>query len=183
MFRFISIIAFLYTSFALNPQTERTTIVKQMIRVATPPMVNNALFSSNIMFKGVSPAFLREAELKHGRIAMLASVILPTLEQFTDGLAINQFQELPDVAQLGLVSMMFMGEFGSMVRGWENPTEKPFRLKEDYQPGDLGFQLWKGHNEESLGVQMDKELNNGRLAMIGVFGMICQELATGQQLF
>jgi hypothetical protein len=30
---------------------------------------------------------------------------------------------------------------------------------------------------------MDKELNNGRLAMIGVLGMMVQELVTHQQLF
>ena len=30
---------------------------------------------------------------------------------------------------------------------------------------------------------MDKELNNGRLIMIGVLGMTVQELVTNQQLY
>jgi light-harvesting complex I chlorophyll a/b binding protein 1 len=68
-----------------------------------------------------------------------------------------------------------------MIRGWENPLVKPFALKEDYQPGDFGLTF--GVNEDSLGEQMDKELNNGRLAMIGILGMMAQELATQQQLF
>ena len=172
---------FLYTTLALSPNV-KTTNVKPLIRGITPPLENSQLFNSNNLFKDLSPVFLREAELKHGRIAMLASIILPTLEQFTDGLAINQFQELPDISQLSLVSLMFIGEFSSMLRGWVNPYEKPFALKDDYQPGDLGFNLWN-IEDPLIGNQMDKELNNGRLAMIGVLGMICQELATGKQLF
>jgi hypothetical protein len=172
---------FLYTSFAVSSNV-KPTIVKPLFRGSTPPLENVQLFKSNFLFKDVNPVFLREAELKHGRIAMLASIILPTLEQFTDGLAINQFQELPDATQLYLVSLMFVGEFRTMILGWENPTKKPFTLKEDYQPGDLGIGLWN-IEDPSIGTQMDKELNNGRLAMIGVLGMICQELATGQQLF
>lgn len=75
---------------------------------------------------------------------------------------------------------MFTSEFTSMVNGWEDPLVKPFRLKEYYQPGDLGFKL--PVNEET-GVLMDKELNNGRLAMIGILGMMVQELVTHHQLF
>lgn len=181
MFGIVTLFMFCYSTFTVACQGNPST-VKPIIRRATPPLANVPLFNSNHLFSSVSPSFLREAELKHGRIAMLASVILPTLEQFTDGLAINQFQELPDITQLGLVSLMFVGEFTSMARGWENPMKKPFMIKEDYQPGDLGLGMWK-RDDPSIGDKMDKELNNGRLAMIGVLGMICQELATNQQIF
>jgi len=175
-----SLLPFIYTSFALKPQIKSS--IRDLKIGKTPPMDNVKLFNSNFLFKDVDPFFLREAELKHGRIAMLASLIIPTVEQFTDNLAINQFAELSDITQLGLVASMFVGEFGTMLKGWENPTEKPFTLKEDYQPGDLGFQMWNIEDPETT-LLMDKELNNGRLAMIGALGMICQELATGHQIF
>lgn len=63
---------------------------------------------------------------------------------------------------------MVLNEFNSMGR-----SARQAFLKEDYQPGDLKF---TDINEETLGSQMDKELNNGRLAMM------VQELVTGHQL-
>merc|ERR1719436_82717 len=41
----------------------------------------------------------------------------------------------------------------------------------------------KPTDPEELKVMQTKELNNGRLAMIGAAGMIAQELATGNKLF
>jgi len=151
-----------------------------IIRGPTAPLENVELFKQNELIKNVQPSFLREAELKHGRLAMLASIILPLTEQFTDRLGIHFFQDNPDLIQVGL-TFMFASEFLSMIRGWENPLIKPFALKEDYQPGNLGFNT--EITEYSMGVNMDKELNNGRLAMIGVLGMMVQELVTHQQLF
>jgi hypothetical protein len=136
--------------------------------------------TDDVFAKGVQPAYMREAELKHGRLAMVAALLLPLSEQFSDRLGINFFQENPEFVVSGL-SLMVLNEFTSMVYGWEDPLVKPFALKEDYQPGDLKFTI--GVTEETMGTQMDKELNNGRLAMIGIFGMIVQELVTHQQLF
>ena len=153
---------------------------KPMIRGPTAPLENVDLFDQSVVAKDVQPVFLREAELKHGRLAMVASILLPLSEQFSDNLGIHFFQDHPEFVGVSL-SFMFVSEFSSMIRGWENPLVKPFALKEDYQPGDFGLTF--GVNEDSLGEQMDKELNNGRLAMIGILGMMAQELATQQQLF
>ena len=130
---------------------------------------------------GADRVFLREAELKHGRLAMLACIIIPLTEQFTNNLGINQLQLLPIEQQVALLGIMFSGEFTSMLYGWENPMVKPFALKKDYQPGDFKFGIFKP--TEYYLEKMDQELNHGRLAMIAVLGIIAQEAATGAQLF
>ena len=70
-----------------------------------------------------------------------------------------------------------------MFYGWRNPLEAPFTLNEDYQPGDLGFNLYYDLTAEQPNSMLDKELNNGRLAMIAALGMIAQELVTRHTLF
>jgi len=187
MYRTLSLVVVLMGLVAAGrgpPPPSKTPVQVKLpvLREATPPVDNIAMFDQSMFAKGADPSFLREAELKHGRLAMLATVIIPTLELFTDDLGINQFQNLPDMAQVGMIAVMFAGEFGSMFRNWKNPRDKVFALKEDAQPGDLGFGLWDPTNPETL-TQMDQELNHGRLAVIGALGMIVQELVTQQQLF
>jgi len=75
-----------------------------------------------------------------------------------------------------------------MIRGWKNPFEKDstsnyFKLLENYQPGDLGFEIITDLDSEKGRELLNKELNNGRLAMIAALGMIAQELVTKQTLF
>jgi len=145
-----------------------------MIRDPTPPFERPLFLPPNMQ-----PSFLREAELKHSRLAMVSVLAFPILEHYSSGIGIDAFQQLPDVVQLGVVQLMFISEFTSMIRGWRNPLEAPFTLNDNYQPGDLGFGIWN----TSMGDSMDKELNNGRLAMVAMLGMMVQELVTHQRLF
>jgi light-harvesting complex I chlorophyll a/b binding protein 1 len=176
MFRIISLFYFICSSVSSLSFPNN----KPIIRGPTAPLTNIDLFDKSVVAKDVPIVFLREAELKHGRLAMIAAITLPLTEQFSDDLGISFFQNNPEYVGLGL-SLMFIGEFSSMIRGWENPTVKPFSLKEEYQPGDFGLTF--GVNQDTMGNKMDKELNNGRLAMIGILGMMVQELVTQQQLF
>jgi len=133
------------------------------------------LFDPTVVAKGIQPLFLRESELKHGRLAMVASLILPLSEVGSQTLGIHRFETLPNEVQLGIVTLMFMSEFRTLNLGWDPKT--PFRILDNYTPGDFGFGLPTTDNE------IDSELNHGRLAMLGVLGMMAQELVTHQPLF
>jgi hypothetical protein len=151
-----------------------------IIRGSTPPLDN---FDPLGFSKDESRlAFLREAELKHGRIGMVAATTIPLTEIVTREQGIHQFDHLPTSVKLMVIGIMFMSEFNTMLRGWKNPTESPFTLLEDYQPGDIGFNFAVDRTTDEYGSLMDKELNNGRLAMIASLGMIAQELVTKSTL-
>ena len=66
----------------------------------------------------------------------------------------------------------------------EQNESRLFRIKEDHLPGDLGFDPLglKPTNDKDLKSMATKELNNGRLAMIGIAGMVAQELVSGMKI-
>ena len=127
--------------------------------------------------------YLREAELKHGRWGMVSSLSIPLIEQLTHRPAIHEFQNLDSNLQTLIVGSIAASEFQYMLQGWKNPITDSFSLKENYQPGDLGFKLLKDYKNENSEQFMTKELNNGRLAKISALGMIVQELVTDKTIF
>jgi len=137
--------------------------------------------------------FYREVELKHGRVAMLASLGFLVGEQFhplwggnVDVPSYIAFQETPlqtfwpaVVLAISVLEVFSVFSFQSPFGG------EPWSIRTDYEAGDLGFDPLglKPTNPTELAEMQTKELNNGRLAMFGIAGMVGQELATGDKLF
>ena len=126
--------------------------------------------------------YLREFELQHGRVAMVASTLLPLYEYMKPGtLGINYLSDMDFGQQLPFWYVMALLEFGRLKSGWENPFTNGtlFTLKDDFQPGNhLNFDVDKVSDRA-----YNSELSNGRLAMLATAHIIGSELLTGQGLF
>jgi len=59
------------------------------------------------------------------------------------------------------------------------------QLSENHYPGDVGFDPLglKPDDAEEFATIQTKELQNGRLAMLGAAGIIAQELTNGEEIF
>lgn len=145
----------------------------------------------------------REAELQHGRVAMLAAIGMIVTEEPIEfhplfeadnkdiGPAIRHLDEVRAVSpQFFEILAIIIGvlELNRALAGWENPffawnVERT--LKEDYYPGDIGFDPLglKPEDPAEFEALHTKELQNGRLAMLGVAGMVAQELVNGEEIF
>mmetsp|Transcript_42270 Transcript_42270/g.99180 ORF Transcript_42270/g.99180 Transcript_42270/m.99180 type:complete len:241 (-) Transcript_42270:116-838(-) len=149
----------------------------------------------------------REAEVTHGRVAMLATVgygVGENFHPFFNGEVIGpanthlaQVQEIAPFFFLWLATSILTAELGRARIGWEEPLEAIEKNKEvegktwlsklndTYYPGDIGFDPLglKPRDPKEFAEMQTKELNNGRLAMFAAMGMIVQEQVTGQTLF
>jgi len=133
----------------------------------------------------------REAEVKHGRLAMLAALGWPISELMQpwlsrafgapDLLAIsaNGLLKAPSVLNGGLdkINPAFFMAIIIFTSTVESMQVTKIRT-DDYVPGDLGFDPLKLYVGASADKKRDfelKELNNGRLAMLAIAGYAAQE--------
>ena len=138
----------------------------------------------------------REAEVTHGRVAMLASVGFLVGEQVegssflfdasVSGPAITHLTQVPTPFWTVLIIVILNAELYRARRGWvepkDVPVDQPGLLRDDYSPGDLNFdplQL-KPTEPGAFFVMQTKELQNGRLAMLAAAGFMAQELVDGK---
>ena len=139
----------------------------------------------------------REAELKHGRVAMLAATGMlvseiwhPLLKSVVNVPSIYAFQMtmqkellfVPLLAGIAAVEGLSIFGAGDKPAGWS--TDLGFQMNEDYQPGSYssGVGPWTAEklSPEDYESKEVTELNNGRLAMLAVAGIVAQEIITQQ---
>jgi len=185
------------SAFAPVSETSRSTSLNAMSK-SVPFLVepkNTKGYVGDVGFDplGFSDYFdmkwLREAEIKHGRSSMLATV----------GFVMQQFWTLPgydhvDDSNLaptvvGASAMLQIVLWMGVLEFWTNKgnvTMETMFEDKDRVPGDLGFDpmgLSVGKSQEEKDEMALKELKNGRLAMLAIGGMIHHNWVTGEALF
>ena len=134
--------------------------------------------------------FYREVEVKHARLAMLAAVGFPIAETihfpWINVPSYIAFQQSPlQPIWWAVLIGIGMAEIFTVIPKFMDPAVATWAIKPKHFAGDFGWDPLelKPPTEKGLKEMQTKELNNGRLAMIAIVGMVGQELATGQKLF
>jgi len=141
---------------------------------------------------------LREAEITHGRVSMLAVVGFFAQERahflFVEpdkdiGPAIRHLDEVRQVSPFffeGLALVIACVELYRSLYGWVSPNALPDgknrQLADDYYPGDVGFDPLglKPTDGAEFAEMATKEIQHGRLAMLAIAGFVAQELVDGK---
>jgi hypothetical protein len=134
----------------------------------------------------------REAEVMHGRVAMMATLgylIGESTPTITYGMNVhhtianNQIPEVPGTVLFPFFLAINIAEALRASIGWVEPgMGSLFSLRESYYPGDIKFDPLglKPTDAAEFATMQTKELNNGRLAMIAAAGMCVQEQINGK---
>jgi len=153
-----------------------------------------------------SIAFLRHAEIKHGRVAMAAfvgyivqsnGVHFPwplsfdgTPFPFEAGSPPEQWDALPDASKWQIILFVGFLEWFSEASGTHymrggKPGAFPKFSDSELVPHPVPLNLFdpfgfsKNKSEEAKAAGLVKELNNGRLAQIGILGFLAEQKVTG----
>merc|ERR1712127_1139887 len=138
----------------------------------------------------------REAELAHGRVAMLAVIGFLVGEKVEgssflfdaqiSGPAITHITQVPDGFWPVIIAFIGAAEASRAELGWVDPADcpvdQPGLLLDDYEPGDYGFDPLnlKPEDAEEFNIMQTKELQHGRLAMLAAAGFLAQEAVDGK---
>ncbi len=145
-----------------------------------------------VMFFGIvnsltiSPKFVKEAEIKHGRLAMVSSLAIPLLDNVKpDTLGVNFINSLDLSVQLTLLGIFGCSEFGQMINAYKFPSTKNdwFEMKDEHEAGNYSFDPLSLTNKIKTSSATRAELDVGRVAMLGVVCEMVNELCTGNKVF
>lgn len=127
---------------------------------------------------------LREVEIKHGRISMLAvvgylvtanGIRFPGAENVPDGLkAFPSLLENRDGNNV-LLQMMAFFVVAEIVNRDAEWTDAKAEFIGDYRNGALDFG-WDKYDEKTKIKKRQTELNQGRAAMMGIWGLVIHEV-------
>jgi len=133
--------------------------------------------------------WLREAEIKHGRSSMLATLGFVAQEYITlPGYTHVDDSNLAPEA-VGVSAMLQIVMWMGVLEFWTNKgnvTMETMFSDPERVPGDLGFDpmgFSVGKSQDEKDAMALKELKNGRLAMLAIGGMIHHNWITGEPLF
>ena len=110
----------------------------------------------------------------------------PFFDATVTGPAIDHLAQVPTLFWILLVTGIGASEQKRATIGWKDPADVPFdkpgQLRDQYVPGDIGFDPLglKPEDPEELEIMQTKELQNGRLAMLAAAGFMAQELVNHQ---
>lgn len=146
---------------------------------------------SNIDDVGIDLYWLREAEMKHARVAMMAVAGITWVELFgpapgcemaTSKDQMDAFWQIwgahPQYIAFGLIMIMFIETFSGIAVG--HARENGDRAPGDFSLDPLGY----GKGDAAAFAKLkEQEVANGRLAMIAAAGELVQGCTTGHGAF